>query len=142
MRPILLGTIVCFGDAVGKNRVIDEELHSVDALRIRTLARHVVEECRHAERIVARGRHGGNTDAIGLELARARVVDLMLYRGALARQDGALDGVGVAAAGRCAEQHRGQHGGRRQQPVVGLVDKLPHQMALGNVRGFVSKDAG
>ena len=133
----LARAILRFRDAVRKNRVIDQELHRIDAARFGAGAAHVIEEAGHSQRIVARVGHGRDADPIRFELAAAGVVDLMLNHGALARQNGALDRIGRAAARRCSQQHGRQHCGGGQQSLVALVDELAHDMPLRDVGGFV-----
>src|ERR1700723_4372945 len=132
----LVGAILRLGDAIGKNRVIDEELHRIDAARFGPVVAYVIEETGHSQRIVTRVRHGRDADSVRLELAAAGVVDLMLNHGALARQNSALDRIWGAAAGRGSEQHSRQHGGGGHKSLVALVDELAHEVALRDVRRF------
>ena len=138
----LLGAIARLGHPVRVDGVIDQELHRVDPVRGGLVAAHVAEEARHPERIVAGGGHRADADPVGLVLILARVIDLVLYGRALACENGALHGVGRAPARGRPQQDGGQHGGGRDQPRMALVDDLAHQVALGDVRGFVGHDAG
>src|SRR5271170_7217690 len=105
----LIGAIARLGDAVREYRVIDQELHRIDAARLRALMTHVVEEAGHAQWIVAGARHGADADAVGLEFAGAGVVDLMLNCSALSAQDSSLDCIGGAATG-CRGWNPGRSG--------------------------------
>ena len=138
----LLRAIARLGHTLGRQRVIDQEFDRLDSVGAGRIAIQLFEHGRHAERIVAGGRHRADADAVGLEFLGPRVVDLMLNGGALARQDGAFHGVGIAAAGGRTQQNGGQHRSRRDQARMRLVDHAAHQMPLGDVRRFVRHDAG
>src|SRR5271155_766327 len=126
--PDLIGTALSLGDTIGKDRVIDQELNGVDAARLGSAAARVLEKAGQTQRIVAGFGHGADADAVRLEFTGARVVDLMLNDGALARKDRSLDRIGRAPAGRRAQQNRSQKRRRGQQPLVALIEELANDM--------------
>jgi hypothetical protein len=133
-------SIACFRHALGRQRVIDQELHRFDAAWIGRVAIEFLEKTRHSQWVVAGFRHGADADPVGFELIGARVVDLVLDRGALSREHGALRP--GRAMRRRAQENRGQHGSRGHQTGVTLVDEPPDEMPLRDVRGLVRHHAG